>query len=56
LQEMLTRVPAAGFFVVLLALQSTTPAALIAWAACFVPPYLALVDVGGLSRAAPGEI
>ena len=30
--------------------------ALVAWAACFVPPYLALVDLGGLTRAAPEQI
>jgi hypothetical protein len=56
LVEMLARVPAAGFFVVLLGLQAAPPLALIAWAACFVPPYLALVNLDGLTRAAPQEI
>ncbi len=43
--EMLLRVPAAGFFVVLLLLEDAAPPALLAWSACFVGPYLACVDL-----------
>jgi len=42
--EMSLRVPAAGFFFVLLALDGADRLTLVAYALAFAPPYLALVD------------
>lgn len=42
--EMLLRVPAAGFFFVLLALNGTDRLPLVVYALAFAPPYTALVD------------
>ena len=41
---MTARVPAALFFVGLLACHGSTSAALVGFAAAFVPPYLSLLD------------
>jgi hypothetical protein len=50
LAALLTRVPAAGFFFVLLALHGRADRALVAYAVAFAPPYLALIDYGRLLR------
>lgn len=46
--ELVLRVPGALFFVVLLAGAVAPPTALLVWTACFVPPYLACLDMGRL--------
>ena len=50
LAALLTRVPAAGFFFVLLALHGRGDRALVAYALAFAPPYLALIDYRRLIR------
>ena len=42
--ELLVRIPAAGFFFVLLAMYGTGVPALVAYALAFAPPYLALLN------------
>ena len=48
LWSMLLRVPAAGFFFVLLARQDSAPTALYVYAVAFAPPYLALTAFDAL--------
>ena len=47
--EMLARVPAATFFMVLLVAYGLEQPALVAWSLAFSPPYLACVDFAGRS-------
>lgn len=51
IHEMLLRVPAAGFFFVLLALDNPGYVELIVWALAFAPPYLALTPWDQLKRS-----
>ena len=52
LDDMLVRIPPAALFFALL-LASPAPAALVAYALAFAPPYLALTPWRALLRAAP---
>jgi hypothetical protein len=50
---MLLRIPAAGFFFVLLALHAEGAAPLVAYALAFAPPYLALTAFRGAGAPEP---